>query len=272
VLFALDGNTGQLVWTFAPKDSIRHNAIAIGGGRVYVIDRPVAVEDDVNFVAQPSSLEVRRGIAGNSSSASEESAEAAHPLGRLVAFDQRTGEMLWDVEDDIFGTLLMYSAERDLLWMGYQAAHQASRASERANRMAVFNARNGDKQWDVQADYDDRPVLNGRTIYAPPGAWDLVNGDKLPFQLDRSYGCGTVAGCREMLIFRSATLGYIDLSSSSETRNYGGIRPGCWIAAIPAGGVVVMPDAASWCTCSYLNQGTLALRPVGDKDQWDGGR
>ena len=29
---------------------------------------------------------------------------------------------------DVFGTLLMYAAEDDLLWMGYQAAHQASRA------------------------------------------------------------------------------------------------------------------------------------------------
>ena len=73
-----------------------------------------------------------------------------------------------------------------------------------------------------------------------------------------------------MLIFRSATLGYIDLSASPETQNYGGIRPGCWIAAIPAGGVVTMPDAASWCTCSYLNQGTLALKPVPASSENDG--
>ncbi len=25
-----------------------------------------------------------------------------------------------------------------------------------------------------------------------------------------------------------------------------------------------MRDAASWCTCSYLNQATLALRPIGE--------
>jgi hypothetical protein len=179
-----------------------------------------------------------------------------------VVLDQSSGEPIWQAESDVFGTLLMYAAEDDLLWMGYQAAHQASRASERANRMAVYNAASGAKLWDVQAEYDDRPLLNGDTIYAPPGAWDLLTGSKLPFDFDRSYGCGTVAGCREMLIFRSATLGYIDLSKSSETQNYGGVRPGCWIAAIPAGGVVTMPDAASWCTCSYLNQGTLALKPV----------
>ena len=93
-----------------------------------------------------------------------------------------------------------------------------------------------------------------------PGAWDLLTGRRLPLKLERSYGCGIVAGAPRMLIFRSATLAYIDLPGPTVTRNYGGIRPGCWIPGIPAGGLLLMPDAASWCTCSYLNQGTVALR------------
>jgi len=65
-----------------------------------------------------------------------------------------------------------------------------------------------------------------------------------------------------MLVFRSATLGYVDLTGGSGyIENYGGIRPGCWINAIPAGGLILMADAASWCTCSYLNQATCALQP-----------
>jgi len=66
----------------------------------------------------------------------------------------------------------------------------------------------------------------------------------------------------QMLVFRSATLGYFDLTGTRRTENYGGIRPGCWINAIPAGGLILMADAASWCTCSYLNQATCALQPV----------
>lgn len=260
LLFALDANTGRLIWTFAPEHSIRHNAIAMGGGRVYVIDRVVAVEDELNYVAP----ETRRGGSNRNAAKAKEPDKPAHPFGRLIALDEKTGDRIWETGGDIFGTLLAYAAEGDLLWMGYQAAHQASRSSERANQMAAFNAADGTCLWNIQAEYADRPVLNGRTIYAPPGAWDLQTGRKLPFELERSYGCGTVAGCRGMLVFRSATLGYIDLSTSSETQNYGGIRPGCWIAAIPAGGVLTMPDAASWCTCSYLNQATLALRPIGD--------
>ena len=59
----------------------------------------------------------------------------------------------------------------------------------------------------------------------------------------------------------SALLGYIDLTRGQQTENHGGIRPGCWVNAIPAGGLVLLADAASWCTCSYLNQATIALEP-----------
>ncbi len=259
-LFALDAETGKLLWTFQPKHSIRHNAIAMGGRRVYLVDRPVAEEDRLGFVASPSSAEQRRGL----SPKSLPEPAATHPLGRLVALDLSTGRPCWEADKEIFGTLLMHSAEHGILWMGYQAAHQASRDSELGNRMAAFNPGDGTRLWDVAADYVDRPVLNGRTVYAPPGAWDLLTGEQQPFALQRSYGCGIVSGCRTMLVFRSATLGYVDLAVSSETQNYGGIRPGCWIAAIPAGGVVLMPDAASWCTCSYLNQGTIVLKGPSD--------
>ena len=112
-----------------------------------------------------------------------------------------------------------------------------------------------------EARYVARPILNDQTIYAEPGAWDLLTGRKLPFALRRSYGCGIPAGSRNLLVFRSATLGFIDLTRGDTTENYGGIRPGCWVNAIPAGGLVLMADAASWCTCSYLNQATIALEP-----------
>ena len=45
LLFALDARTGKLKWTFTPEHSMRHNAIALGCGRVYLIDRPLAAGD-----------------------------------------------------------------------------------------------------------------------------------------------------------------------------------------------------------------------------------
>ena len=54
-----------------------------------------------------------------------------------------------------------------------------------------------------------------------------------------------------MLLYRSATLGYMDITSPVGTENFGGIRPGCWINAVPASGMVLVPDGSSKCTCSY---------------------
>jgi hypothetical protein len=65
------------------------------------------------------------------------------------------------------------------------------------------------------------------------------------------------------MLFRSATLGYIDFVRQGKVENYGGIRPGCWINAIPAGGLVLMPDASAGCVCSYLNQAWFALEADG---------
>ncbi|HYT93633.1 MAG TPA: hypothetical protein VEL76_33250, partial [Gemmataceae bacterium] len=96
---------------------------------------------------------------------------------------------------------------------------------------------------------------------AQGGAWDLLTGEVRSFALKRSYGCGQLAGCARLMVFRSATLGYYDLERQKGTIDYGGIRPGCWINAIPAGGLVLVPDATSGCQCSYLNQAWIALQP-----------
>ena len=80
--------------------------------------------------------------------------------------------------------------------------------------------------------------------------------------MKRSYGCGTISGSPHLLLFRSATLSYCDLAGDGRLVNYGGIRPGCWINVIPAGGLVTMADAASWCRCSYLMQATMAMEPA----------
>ncbi|MFH1264246.1 MAG: hypothetical protein ABIK89_00860, partial [Planctomycetota bacterium] len=66
-----------------------------------------------------------------------------------------------------------------------------------------------------------------------------------------------------MMVFRSATLGYVDLSRGQETENYGGIRPACWINVLPVGGLVLMPDATDRCTCSYLIKASIGLAPYG---------
>lgn len=262
LFFAMDVETGTLKWTFEPEYSIRHNAIAVGQGCVYLIDRPYATADESFDLAGGQKEAKQRATASGESEEEELRRLREHPTGRLLALDVETGKVLWNISDDIFGTMLAFSAKHNVLLMSYQPVHQASRLSEWGNRMAGMSPSDGTRLWDVIAEYESRPILNDRTIYAQPGAWDLSSGRQLPFTFTRSYGCGIPVGSTHMLVFRSATLGYVDLAGSAGgTENYGGIRPGCWINAIPAGGLILMADAASWCTCSYLNQATCALQP-----------
>ena len=146
--------------------------------------------------------------------------------------------------------------------MSYQAMrHKFFRLpSEVGDRLAAFDSRTGKRLWDQEAKYESRPVINGRTLYAQGGAWDLIDGSTKPFSLNRSYGCGQISSGKNVMLFRSATLGYIDLSREENVENFGGMRPGCYINVIPAGGLVLAPDGSSKCNCSYQMRAWFALR------------
>jgi hypothetical protein len=221
-----------------PAHSLRHNAIAIGGGRVFLIDRPLA---EVDRLGAPKDL------------------GKEHPKGTLLALDAASGKVLWQKKDNIYGTMLALSTPHDVLLMSYQAT-RFKLPSEQGKWLTGFRASTGGRLWEKTGNYLTRPVLVERTIYAQGGAWDLLDGSDKSFPFKRSYGCGQLAACQNLMVFRSATLGYYDLQKNKGMEDYGGIRPGCWINSIPAGGLVLVPDATAGCQCSYLNQAWIALQ------------
>lgn len=248
-LFAMDAETGALKWTYTPKHSIRNNTIAIGNGTVYFIDRPLALNDRMLVLDKDQAAKEKEKLKNYS-----------QPLGTLVALNMDNGDVRWEVSDNIYGTMLAVSEKHDVLLMSYQDT-RFKLVSEVGGKMAAFRASSGDKLWDIKARYGSRPILNDTTIYAQPSAWDLLTGEKKDFHFERSYGCGTLAGSKHLLAYRSATLGYRDLLNDSGTINYGGIRPGCWINTIPAAGLLLVPEASNRCVCSYLIKATIALQP-----------
>ena len=237
--WAMDPKTGRLQWTYTARHSIRHNAIAIGEGRVYLIDRPRARMDLL-----------RRGAVKQNE---------VHALGELLCLDAKTGKILWKAKQ-IWGTLLALSNRHDVLLMSFQLT-QYTLPSERGGRMMAFRASDGVRLWDRKVNYSTRPLINDSVVYAQGGAWDLATGKDRPFKMSRSYGCGQISSSKSLMLFRSATLGYFDLSRKAGVENFGGIRLGCWINAIPVGGLVLVPDGTV-CTCSYLNRAAFALQQV----------
>jgi outer membrane protein assembly factor BamB len=250
LFFALDANTGQLLWQYRPAHSIRNNAIAIADGRVYLIDRPLAMADRIT---EPTPNGKHRPLLR----------PGEHPGGTLLALDGRSGRELWRTDDDIFGTQLAVSSQHGVLLMHFQGVkHNFFKLpSEIGGRMAALAVDSGTRLWDQAADYKTRPIINGEVIYAEGGAWKLKTGEVVPWKFERSYGCGQIAASCNLMLFRSATLGYLDLTRDVGTENYGGIRSGCWFNAIPAGGQVLVPDGSAKCACSYQMQAWLALQP-----------
>ncbi len=248
--FALDAKSGELRWKYDAEESIRHNAITIGNGHVYLIDRAIAKEDKLTTVDKAGKLPAVAAV--------------KHSPGQIVALDINTGEIAWKGERDAFGTVLSLSPQHDTLLMSYQST-RFKLPSEVGGKLAAYRASTGKPLWQKEAKYVTRPLINDRTIYAQGGSWDLITGEEKGFTLNRSYGCGQFAGSKHMLLFRSATLGYLDLSRGSGVENYGGIRPGCWINALPVGGLVLVPDASAGCACSYQNRSWMALSGTGDE-------
>jgi outer membrane protein assembly factor BamB len=240
-LFAFDTKTRKLKWQYEPKDSIRHNAIAIANEKLYLIDRPLA---DFDRTKETRSKPIPK--------------TAKHATGQLLCLSIHDGYVLWKNKEDIYGTMIAVSAENDALLMSYQPT-SFRLSSEKGGRLSVFNSTTGEKTWEAKANYRSRPLINGKTVYAQGGAWNLKSGKPQPFNFKRSYGCGILASCENMMFFRSATLGYFDFNKNDSIENYGGVRPGCWINAIPAGGLVLVPDASAACNCSYLNKSWFAL-------------
>ena len=250
ILFAMDAGSGKLLWRYKAKQSIRNNSIAIAEGTVYLIDRSIAEED---LVTKPGPNGKHKPVLK----------PGKHKGGVLLALDALSGGILWENSENIFGTQLAVCTNESVLLMSYFAVkHNFFKIpSEVGGRMAGFDLRTGKCIWDIKADYKTRPVINGDTIYAEGGAWKIKTGEPVPWKFERSYGCGQITGSSHMLLFRSATLGYLDLTRGSGTENYGGIRPGCWFNAIPAGGRVLVPDGASKCSCSYQMRSWISLQP-----------
>jgi len=253
-LVVMDRKSGKVLWTAQARSGFRHNAICLGGGRIYCIDRLSG--------PQLSKLK-RRG-------------ESPPYAPRLVVLDLKTGAEIWSTEDDIFGTWLSYSTERDVL---VEAGRTASDTlSDEPKGMRAYRAADGKPLWTNKA-YSGPAMLHHDTILMAGKACNLLtgaiqmrehplSGEMVEWSWSRNYGCNTPMASEHLLTFRSGAAGYFDLCNDGGTGNFGGFRSSCSNNLVVAGGILTAPDYTRTCTCSYQNQTSIALVPVTDAEVW----
>ena len=253
-LIVMDRTSGQMLWSATARSGFRHNAICIGGGRLFAIDQ----------MSGPELARLKRR------------GEAAPRPPRLVVFDLATGQEVWSTEQDVFGTWLSYSAERDVL---VEAGRVASDTiSDEPKGMRAYRADRGEVLWENKS-YSGPAMLHHDTILMAGRACDLLtgapkmrehplSGEPVEWSWSRNYGCNTPLASEHLLTFRSGAAGYFDLCNDGGTGNFGGFRSSCSNNLIVAGGLLTAPDYTRTCTCSYQNQTSMALVPMPEVEMW----
>ncbi len=241
--------TGEFLWSREAEFTFRHNAIAVGTGKVFCID---------NITEEKKKALKRKGITFDGT-----------PV--LYALDARTGKPVWSTTKNVFGTFLNYSEKYDLLLQA--GSKYRDRPGDEVDKgMIGYRGKDGKVLWqDLSVKYDgpcllwrDKILTNGLGGFA----LDVLTGKVTGWKYNRQYGCNTALGSEFLLTFRSGCAGYYDLDSDSGTCNLGGFRSSCTNNLIVADGVLSAPDYTRTCTCAYQNQSSLALIHMPDVEMW----
>lgn len=289
-ILAIDLKTGRHLWTHQGQ-SISHHTIAISPDKVFFIDSSITPEQRAEIL-RADKTELAR-LTGKEREIAEQRAKNAD-VRRAVALEARTGTLLWaepvDVTDcsDIGiggGKLSMMYRDNVLILGGananghYWKQFVAGEFSRR--RLVALSAHDGYKLWAKDANYRHRPIIVGDQVIAEPWSFDLhsgeqklrpnpLTGQEVPWSIMRTgHHCGMLTGCESgLLMFRSGHTGFYDLTADAGTRHFAGHRLGCWINAIPAGGLVMIPEASAGCVCLFSIASTVVLEPREPRRPW----
>ena len=264
VVFAFSRTTGKLLWERVLKRSVSPTAVVADERAVYVLDRTGGAKYEAAR---------RRGAGGETASA-------------LKALDLATGKVLWTQPG---------------IPPAWKALMRSGEVIVAYPNPAEVAADDGDKGVGVYACGDGKPLWSldtlkgvsetgrggtmrhtfivGETLFLP-WAFDLrtgkerlletnpLTGQPERFDVSGKNFCGTFAAAKDLLIYRSASTGFAEISRDSGSYWLPESRPGCWITAIPAGGMVLAPEGYSTCICPYNYKTSLAMIPVQRHENW----
>jgi outer membrane protein assembly factor BamB len=260
-VFALNRADSTPRWRYVPKQGVILNP-TLG-----IVDGLVCFVESVN----PATLDDEDGKITL--------AELFKNGPRLTALKVATGEVAWSVPIDLSafqhaiylsgqdGVLVLTGSRHDMVgkkkliqyqMVGVSCADgkELWRNDNTPSRAHILNGGHGEQT--------QHPTIVGDAIYGPGFARRLRTGEDIPgWKWNKSPQCATVSSSATCAFSRQGGNPTIaDLATGKEIKLTRVTRPGCWINTLPVGGLVVIPEGSSGCTCGYSIQTTLALAPV----------
>ena len=183
----------------------------------------------------------------------------------LVSLDTQTGAIQWEVPiDTADGTIVFFLSCTDRTIV-------VASSAEGKYHLYGFECATGKMAWqqshkwtsDNHSGHMQHPVLFDKRVYLEPCGYDLLSGELLTSSVGRHEGCATYCGVGNALLYRgeSRRISLWDMEEDKVSSWYN-LRPSCWLSAIAADGMVLLPEGGGGCSCGNWLETSLALLPV----------
>ncbi|MGB6042795.1 MAG: PQQ-binding-like beta-propeller repeat protein, partial [Pirellulales bacterium] len=264
-LFSLQRRTGAPRWRYEDNTgAIINPSIAIGHGHIFFVES-----------GNPATL---RAAGGRNTLKS-----LTHRGATLVALNLDTGKPVWKQPIDLkmLGHDVFLSVAGDRLILAGSGNVGEGEEARLTRYLFTYAAANGTPGWShVQStdfavnafhgEQNVRPVIVGDRVYLQPDAFELDSGRPVPGwkMIAKRKGCGLLTASNSAFFFRHQHCNVLDLASMRQSEVTHVTRPGCWINILPVGGLLLIPEASSGCSCAHSVQCSLAFVPAdkGDKE------
>lgn len=256
-LFAMNRESGKSEWMYK-GGVILNPSICIGDDKMFFVEswNAEAIEDEdglIDFNTLKKDL-------------------------KIVAISRETGEVIWKESFD-FESIehILYGSYADgVLVMSGSGNKQGGLWYDTYG----FDAMTGNVLWNKNIKHLDwtngshgeqvhRAMIMDGTVFTEPFAFDLKTGEQeKDWELQRNgHSCGQISGANDAIFFRGGNPSICLPDINDQGKKLNNItRPGCWINIIPAGGLILIPEASSGCTCSYPLQMTIVYQPQAGKN------
>lgn len=241
-IFSVNRHDGETKWHYG-KGAILNTSITIGSKHIYFVESRTL----------------------SSSTGRTDLAAFCATETFLVALASDTGHKLWETRLQLpYQHVLYLCCSQDTVLVS--GSHGTKTLSY---SLFAHDLKTGKQQWkwdmSIPEEYHhgmhlQHPVMVGNKIYTRFFALELSTGKPLSeWNIERQWrGCGTISASKDSLFYRNAHPQMFSVNDQKSVPLNLVSRTGCLINIIPAGGIILVPEASSGCTCSYPMQTSFA--------------
>ena len=244
-LFAVDRQTGKVIWSQRANFGFNNRAFVAANDRVFCTDL-------LQTRAVEGFLEAKRKL--------------PNVPAAVRAFDLRSGKEVWKFELDNLVKYLTFSEKDDMLlvpnrygrvwtgkgwgWPGLSERETRSKSGRPNGIFRAFRGKTGELLWEISEQHYDGPfsVIGNQILNRYGTSFDPKTG-KLAMRLSpvtgaeesygfRKRGCAVLGGCDSIVAWRTA---YHDMTTGASTQ-LPGFEAGCTTSLLPAGGMLNLPN------------------------------